>query len=298
VRSKLQALIDEKTVTVGKALRNLDSALARLDALLATDCSWVSVEGEANFSTAMAKVRTAYAEIDGETGSHSAMPGCRGIVAVTPGVIAAAHCVNAAKGELIVACTGLRGDTSVKRFDQEGRPSRVKIHKHRLLLIALGRPNLNLFAAYRKIPILTGIPQRVRFGIQYGYSVQPIARENIAARLRRRHNVDSFEDLRKVDQLPRSETTLALRDNSRPYPFAGVLFEGFNGQGRSSETMSTAVPILYPAAGVAPTVLYAGPRSCPRTNRSGRKICPQQYLKTMRVHRYLRFMGEAELRGG
>lgn len=286
--------MDEKTVTVGKALRNLDTALAMLDDLLATDCSWASVDGEANFSAAMAKVRAAYAEIDGDTGDHRAMPGCRGIVAVTPRVIAAAHCVNAAKGELIVACAGLRGNTSVKRLDQEGRPSWVSIHKHRLLLTALGRPNLNLFAAYRKIPILTGIPQRVRFGIQYGYTVQPIARENIAARLRRRHDVDSFEDLRKVDQLPRSETTLALRDNSRPYPFARVLFEGFNGQGRTSEDMSTFVPILYPAAGVAPTVLYAGLKSGPRTSRSDRKICPQQYLRTMRVHRYLRFMNEAD----
>lgn len=284
----------EKTVTVGKALRNLDSALARLDELLATDYSWVSVDGEANFSTAMARVRAAYAEIDGDTGDHRAMPGCRGIVAVTPRVIAAAHCVNAAKGELIVACTGLRGNTSVKRLDQEGRLSWVNINKHRVLLTALGRPNLNLFAAYRKIPILTGVPKRVRFGIQRAYTVKPIAREKIAARLRRRHDVDSFEDLRKVDQLPRSETTLALREPSRLYPLARVLFEGFNVQGRSSETMSTVVPILYFAAGVAPTVLYTGPRSCPRTSRSGRKICPQQYLKTVRVHRYLRFMNEAD----
>jgi hypothetical protein len=298
VRSKLQALMDEKTVTVGKALRNLDSALARLDELLATDCSWVSVEGEANFSTAMAKVRAAYAEIEGDTGEHRAMPGCRGIVAATPRVIAAAHRVNAAKGELIVACNGLRGHTSVKRFNQEGRPTWVSIHRSRLLLTALGRPNLNLFAAYRKIPILTGIPQRVRFGSRYGYSVGSVTRETIADQLRRRHDADSLEDLRRVDQLPRRETTLALRDNSRLYPFAGVLFEGFNGQGRTSEDMSTFVPILYPAAGVAPTVLYAGPRSCPRTNRTGRKICPQQYLKTMRVHRYLRFMDEAELPGG
>lgn len=290
--------MEEKTVTVGKALRKLDSALARLDEHLATDYSWVSVDGEANFSTAMARVRAAYAEIDGDTGGHRAMPGCRGIVAVTPRVTAAAHCVNAAKGELIVACTGLRGKTSVKRLDQDGRATWVSIDRHRLLLTALGRPNLNLFAAYRKIPILTGIPQRVRFGIQYGYSVQPFAREDIAARLRRRHEVDSFEDLRKVDQLPRSETTLALRDNSRLYPFARVVFNGFNGQGRSFETISTIAPILYPAAGVAPIVLYAGLKSGPRQSRSGGKICPQQYLKTMRVHRYLRFMGETELRGG
>jgi hypothetical protein len=286
--------MDEKTVTVGKALRNLDTALARLDKLLATDCSWVSVEGEANFSAAMAKVRAACAEIDGETAGHRAMPGCRGIVAATPRVIAAAHCANAAKGELRVACAGLRGTADVKRPDKDGRPSWVSIPRHRLLLMALGRPNLNLFAAYRKIPILTGVPKRVRFGIQRAYTVKPIAREKIAARLRRRHDVDSFEDLRKVDQLPRSETTLALREPSRPYPLARVLFEGFNRQGRTSEKISTIVPILYPAAGVAPTVLYAGPRGCPRTSRSGRKICPRQYLKTMRVHRYLRFMNEAD----
>ncbi len=298
MRSKLQTLIDEKMVTVGKALRNLDSALARLDELLATDCSWASVEGEATFSSAMAKVCAAYAEIDGDTGSHRATPGCRGIVAVTPRVIAAAHCVNAAKGELIVACTGLRGNTSMKRLDQEGRPSWVSIHKHRLLLTALGRPNLNLFAAYRKIPILTGIPQRVRFGSRYGCSVGSVTRETIADQLRRRHDADSFEDLKKIDQLPKSETTLALRTNLCPYPFARVLFEGFNVQGRFFETITTIAPILYPAAGGAPTVLYAGLKSGPRQSRSGRKICPQQYLKTMRVHRYLRFMDEAERPGG
>jgi hypothetical protein len=246
----------------------------------------------------MAKVCAAYAEIDGDTGEHRAMPGCRGIVAVTPRVIAAAQSVNAAKGDLRVACTGLRGTASVKRPDQEGRPSWISIHRNRLLLIALGRPDLKLYAAYREIPILTGIPRSVRLGVQHGYTVQPIARENIAARLRRRRDVDSFDDLRKVDQLPRSETTLALRTNSRPYPFARVLFEGFNGRGRTLEKLSTVVPILYLAAGVAPAVLYAAPRSCSPTTRSGRKICPQQYLKTMRVHRYLRFMGEAELRSG
>jgi hypothetical protein len=297
--SKLQALMEEKTVMVGKALRNLDSALARFDELLATDYCWVSVDSESTSSAAMVRVRAVYTEMDDDCiGDRRAMPGCRGIVAVTPRVIEAADRVNAAKVELKNVFAGLKGTKYVKRLDQDGRLSRVPVGILRLTVAALGRPNLNVFAAYRKIPILTGRPRRVGFGITHAYTVYPTAREIIADRLRRRCNADSLEDLERVQRLPRHESTLAQLTGSRQFPFVGVHFDGFDRRGRCYEYLLTGVPILYLATGVTPTVRYVGQTSRPRRKSSDRKVCPEQYLKTMRVHRYLRYMGEAELRGG
>jgi hypothetical protein len=295
VRSNQRALLDEKTVLVGNALRNLESALAGLDELLSTDHSWVSIDGESTSSGAMAKVRTALTEMDDdESRDRKSIPGCRGIVAVTPRVIVAAQRVNAAKVELKAACTTLRGPTSVKRPDHDGHLNWVRIYRQRLAVTALGRPNLNLFAAYRKIPILTGQPRRVRFSFTASYMIRSMPREVIASRLQRIDDPDSIEDLLRVQRLPQSETTLALLKTPLPFAHATVSFDGFDAQGRCHLFLVTAMPILYLAAGPAPTVYYARPRTRPPRRSPARAICPDQYLKTMRVHRYSRYMNAAE----
>lgn len=297
MRTKLRALIDEKSLSVGDALQNLESALANLDELLVSDYCWVAVDGESTSIAAIAKVRAAYNDMDDdEIGDRRAMPGCRGIVAVRPRVIAAAHRVNAAKVELKVACTGLNCRTAVKRPDQHGRLSWVKIGMHRLTVTALGRPNLNLFAAYRKIPILTGRPSRVGFTVSRTYTIYSTPREVIANRLRRRVDAESVEDLLRVQRLPQSEATLALLTIPRPFPFAGVWFDGFDAQGRCYLGLSTPMPILFLAAGATPTVSYAPAKAGRSREQSARAVCPEPYLKTMRVHRYFRYMNEAETR--
>ena len=52
----------------------------------------------------------------------------------------------------------------------------------------------------------------------------------------------------------------------------------------------------YLAAGTTPTVSYAPTNVCRKEDRSVLAVCPEQYLTTMRVHRYFRYMNEAEIR--
>lgn len=296
--NEARARVEENAEAVASALRKLDSALADLDALLATDCRWMSVDGESTSSAAMVKVRAALTEIDDDDiEDRRAMPGCRGIVAVTLRTIAAAHRVNAAKVALKAACSGLIGLVSVKRPAPDGLLRKVRIGMHRLTVIALGRPNLNLFAAYRKVPILTGAPRRIGFADQPHYTIYRTPREVIANRLQRRADANSVEDLLRVQRLPQSEVTLALLTTRRTFPNASVWFDGFDAQGRGHVNLLTPMPILYLAAGATPAVSYrrasaGSPRDC-----SVRAVCPVQYLTTMRVHRYYRYMNAAETNG-
>lgn len=211
VSPKVRARIEEKAKPIGSALRRLDSALAGLDTLLATDCRWVSVDDESTAIAAMGKVRAALTEIDDDDiEDRRAMPGCRGIVAVTSRAIAAAHRVNEAKVELKAAFFGLRVTAIAKQPDQDKRVRQAPPGMHRLTLTALGRPKLNLFAAYRRVPILTGAPRRVGFTDQQTYKICRTPRETVANRLRRRADADAVEDLRRIERLPQSEDTLAL----------------------------------------------------------------------------------------
>lgn len=295
---RVRARIEKEAKPIGSALRRLDSALAGLDTLLATDCRWVSVDDESTAIAAMGKVRAALTEIDDDDiEDRRAMPGCRGIVAVTSRAIAAAHRVNEAKVELKAAFFGLRVTAIAKQPDQDRRLRQAPPGMHRLTLTALGRPKLNLFAAYRRVPILTGAPRRVGFADQRHYTIYRTPREVIANRLQRRADANSVEDLLRVQRLPQSEDTLALLTTRRTFPNAGVWFDGFDAQGRSYVNLSTPVPILYLAAGATPAVSYrrasaGSPRAC-----SVRAVCPVQYLTTMRVHRYYRYMNAAETNG-
>lgn len=293
-RKKRRDLTVEETIPLGNAVRHLDSALARLDELLASDYRWVSVGDESSPSAAMAKVRAAYTEIDGDPSpDRRALPGCRAIVAVTPRVIAAACSVNNAKTELQAVCKGLRGMVYVGmtcRNDRVTRnPSRLS-----LALEAVGRPDLNMFAAYRKVPILTGAPRRVVLTIRQSRAVYRTPRDTIANRLRSRSDADSIDDLSQIQQLQQSEATLALLTTSRPFPEAGVWFDGFDARGRSYFNFATGMPIIYVAAGATPAVEYKGSTHSPSRKPVVVSVCPNQYLKTMRVHRYLRYMEEAE----
>jgi hypothetical protein len=163
-----------------------------------------------------------------------------------------------------------------------------------VVLERIGRPNLNMFAAYRKVPILTGAPRRVGFSITRCYTVYPTPRDTITNRLSRRADAESIDDLGRIQQLQQRETTLAHLVNARLYPCASVAFDGFNIQGRFHENMLTGLPILYVAAGATPTVSYAPAKRGPPRKCSVREVCPDQYLKTMRVHRYYRYMNAQE----
>lgn len=292
-----QHLTAAETVLLGTALRQLDSTLARFDELLASDHRWVSVEGESLPSLAIAKVRAAYNEIDGDPlPGRKAKAGCRAIVAATPKVIAAACNVNTAKADLQVACKALREKVYVGRTscNDHAGCNRSKLS---LALEAVGRPDLNVFAAYRKVPIVTGAPRRVRFSIEQFRKIYRMPRDTIASQLRNRPDVDSIEDRIRVQRLPELESSLALLSSSHPFPQVQFWFDGFDASGRSYHLMATGMPIIYVAGGVTPTVVYTGERDGPARRSPALTVCPDQYLKTMRVHRYLRYMEGAERRG-
>lgn len=286
----------EETAQLRHALQNLDAALACLDDLLTTDYRWVSAEGETSPSTAMAKIRAVYALIEGEhMPDQRALPGCRAIFAVTRNVVAAACRLNVAKAELQSACKGLSRRRSIGRSHWNGRVTYVRSSLS-LALEAIGRPNLNMFAAYRRVPILTGAPLRAAFSTRQCYTVYRTPRDTIAKRLRGRCDADSIEDLGRIQQLPQFEARLALLTNVRPFSNAHIRFDGFDTGGRTYIDILTEMPIIYAAGSAPPEVAYSVDGGGPARKAKERAVCPDQYLKTLRVHRYLEYMEEAERR--
>ena len=155
-----------------------------------------------------------------------------------------------------------------------------------------------MFAAYRKVPILTGAPRRVVFTVRPSNSIYRTPRDTIVNRLIKRPDADSKQDLIRVQELPQFEVMLALLTTSRLFPNADIFFDGFDARGQSYISMLTGMPIIYVAGGATPTVLYMGLRESPAKKKPVRAISPNQYLKTMRVHRYLRYIEESESRSG
>lgn len=275
---------------IAAALRELEQALSALVQSLAHDNGPVSAEGAASDGEARRRIGDAFAAIDyGQDDEINATPTCLGVAGVSPTVLDRAATVNTAKQWLRAVCSPLQNQR-VRVPVKDGQGGRVvkSLPLVRVILRELQRSDLNLLAAYRKIPILTGRASRVVYTRAHTRAVYRKTRTEIEALLEASNRLTAANDLARLRHLPASETHLALVKERQSHVRANVWFDGLDSRNRGRTQVIADLPLLYPQgrSRFQPDISYPEPDTGqPAVQRTG-KLEAEPFLESLPVYRY------------
>jgi hypothetical protein len=139
---------------VATALRDLERTLERFIATLSHQGALASAEGGSTGPAALRRICDAYATINYDSADEpNDSPVCLGVVGANAAALAQAHDLNEAKARLRDQLKVLR-PFRVRVPVKDGQGGRVvkSLPLVRVILRELQRSDLNLLAAYRKIP--------------------------------------------------------------------------------------------------------------------------------------------------
>jgi hypothetical protein len=165
---------------------------------------WISLEAAASDGTAIRQACEAYSAInyavDDTVGSSVV---CLGVIAVPTDILRRAQAVNAAKSALKEICAPLRGLRI--RIPVKGAEGPTKaVAALRVILRSIQRSDLNLLAAYRKIPILTAPPATVTYTRAHTRAVYRKSVDELMQLLNNLNVPGAAADREKLESLPRS----------------------------------------------------------------------------------------------
>ena len=283
---------EQHKLTIARALRDLEQALVRLVQELSHQAGVISIEGARSEAEARRRACEAYATIDyGPEDDPNSSPVCLGVIGSTAAVLARAEDVNLAKAALREQLKALR-PYRVRMPVKDGQGGRVvkSLPLVRVILRELQRSDLNVLAAYRKIPILTGRIERVAYTRACTRAVYRKSRAEILALLEASPRPLAADDRQRLQQLPARETHLALVKEHYTNIRANVWFNGLDRRNRGRVMVSAELPLLYPLGRTrtAPEIRYpANAEQGPATPkpRAG-KLEDAPFLVTLPVFRY------------
>lgn len=277
---------------VAGALRDLERSLERFIAALSHQDSLASTEGSTSNRDALQRICEVYAAINYASEDQSnESPVCLGVVGASAAVIAQASDVNAAKARLREQLKVLRPHR-VRVPVKDGQGGRVvkSLPLVRVILRELQRSDLNLLAAYRKIPVLTGRVARVAYTRAMTRAVYRKSRAEILALLDASGRPTVPEDRQRLAKLPARETHLALVKERYTNIRANVWFDGLDARNRGRVMVAAELPLLYPRgrATALPEIRYPDPADASRTTPIARtgKLEPNPFLESLPVYRY------------
>jgi hypothetical protein len=276
--------------SIAKALATLDGRLTRLIDALAHSDSRISIEGAATERQALRRVCEAYGAINYQMDDEpNATVNCLGIVGVSPDILRRAQAVNEAKEALRGLCVPLQHVR--KRVPVKGTDGPTKaIPLIRVILRSLQRSDLNLLAAYRKIPILAAPPQSVTYTRAHTRAVYRKRIDEIETLLATLEGPTAVADRARLVNLPRSERYLALARGHYENIRANIVYARLDPKGRGRVQRSAELPLLYPIGrSEAPLVHFPKavaetPDAKERIRQS--KLEPEPFLKSLPVYRY------------
>jgi hypothetical protein len=225
---------EQHKLAIAAALRELEHALDRFVRALAHDTGPVNAEGARSDADARRRICAAYAAIDyGQDDEVNRSLTCLGLAGVTSAVIDRAEAVNEAKSYLKEVCAPLQ-NARIRMPVKDGQGGRVvkSLPLVRVILRELQRSDLNLLAAYRRIPILTGRVARVAYTRALTRAVYRKSRGEIATMLEASNRATAAADLALLQRLPARETHLALAKERYTNIRANVWFHGLDARNR------------------------------------------------------------------
>jgi hypothetical protein len=283
---------EQHKLTIARALRDLEQALDHFVQELSHQAGAISVEGARSEPDARRRACEAYATIDyGPEDEPNSSPICLGVIGGTAAVLARAEDVNLAKAALREQLKSLR-PYRVRMPIKDGQGGRVvkSLPLVRVILRELTRSDLNVLAAYRKIPILTGRIERVAYTRARTRAVYRKTRAEILALLEASPRPLAADDRQRLLQLPAREAHLALVKEHYTNIRANVWFDGLDARSRGRVMIAAELPLLYPLGRTKATPEIRYPATVEQGSatpkpRTG-KLEPEPFLESLPVYRY------------
>ncbi|MGE3594624.1 MAG: hypothetical protein AB7N70_03675 [Dehalococcoidia bacterium] len=285
--------LDTHKPEVAKALLTLERSLERLTAALAHRDTWVCVEERMTPGAAIERICAAYATITyGMDDAPNQSPVSLGVVGASSDVVALAERVNAAKAAFKAVCIPLQKMRTRVPVKGEGGPTKA-IPVIRAVLRALQRSDVNLLAAYRRIPILTAPPKSVTYTRAQTRAVYRKSIEEIGDLLQNLDGPEATRDRERLSRLASSERHLALVRDHYDNIRANVVYERLDKRGRGRVQVAAELPLLYaqgrhphPPEVTFPRPAEEGGDTTRRTRKSKLEASP--CLRSLPVYRYAR----------
>ena len=276
---------------IAKGLLDLESALERLVDALSHGSFSAQIENCTSDPHAIRKLCEAYSTIDYAMQDEvNISTVCLGVIGVNADTIKKAHAVNAAKLKFKTICTPLQGIRVRIPVKGESSPTKA-IPAIRVVLRNIQRSDLNLLAAYRKIPILDAPPASVTYTRANTRSVYRKSVDEIADMLTNFNSPAAIADRDKLAALERRITHLALVKERYQNIRANIQYARLDARGRGRIQIGAELPLMY-ATGrrtVAPQVRFpveAGEGVKPPRIRQS-KLEPESFLRSLPVYRYI-----------
>ena len=278
--------------SVARALNSLEDSIARLVDALAHRQVWLSVEGAANERDAREQVCTAYSSINYRMEDAVGSSIVRlGVVGPSADVVKQAAAVNAAKSAFKAVCAPLQNIRT--RVPLKGESGTKAIPLIRVVLRGIQRSDVNLLAAYRKIPILAAPPLSITYTRAHTRSVYRKSVDDIYQLLINMEGPHSATDRARLSALGRQDHYLAITRPHYANIRANIVYARLDARGRGRVQMAAELPLIY-ATGrnhAPPHVQYPvsddASSDSPRRSRQA-NLEPTPFLLSIPAYRYKR----------
>jgi hypothetical protein len=275
---------------IAKALLTLESAIQRLVDALSHGTVFAQIEDATTTRSATRRICEAYSTIDYKMDDDvNESPVCLGVLGVNADTVKRAQAVNTAKLKFKALCTPLQGIRIRIPVKGEKTPTKA-IPAIRVILRNIQRSDLNLLAAYRKIPILSAPPATVTYTRANTRAVYRKSVEEIADMLANVNSPTAIADRERLAALDRRVTHLAWVKDRYENIRANVLYSRLDTKGRGRIQISAELPLMY-AQGRHPQppevhflLETETSNEPPRTRES--KLEAEPFLRSLPVYRY------------
>jgi hypothetical protein len=276
---------------VARSLSALETGIAGLVNSLAHSAVAANLEA-ADDRMSIPRACEAYSAIDyrmdDEVGTSVV---CLGVLGVTTEILRRAEAVNVIKAEFKAICAPLHGIRIRVPVKDEPSPTRA-ISAMRVILRNIQRSDLNLLAAYRKIPILDAPPASITYTRANTRSVYRKSVDELYGLLSNAEGPTAAADRARLETLDRRETHFAFVKERYQNVRANVLYARLDPRGRGRMQIAAELPIMYAKGRRAEPPLVQFPAHADLASQMRRirqpKIEATPFLQSILVYRYVR----------
>ena len=230
---------------VAHGLNELEAAVGRLVAALAHERLWAHIEDATQEASGIRRACEAYAAIDyGMEDAVGSSVVCLGVIAASTDIVKHAKAVNRAKDALKDICAPLQRIRISIPVKGDAQATKT-IPLIRAILRSIQRSDLNMLAAYRKIPLLDAPPESVTYTRANTRSVYRKSVAELGQLLANIEGPTALADRARLNQLDRRVEYLALVRPRYQNIRANVLYARLDSRGRGRIQVAAELPLIY-----------------------------------------------------